>query len=322
VDGSTDLAALARYASVPVPSRPLLVPWVKPVEIGDGLIELRSPEAFYPLRNQLMATAFRAVGDRLDGAHEAEALAAQPAPGLEPTTIIFLLKMLRSLGLLLDRSEIEGDGASREQSLFLSNFTAVPTAVQRRLAAASVAVTGPEALTGRVVRRLQAVGCRRAAPIVASALERRDPPDLTIVCADAPARSYLAAANEKALRTGRPWLRAAVHSDLAWLGPLVLPGETPCLACMETRERANTRGQGAPPEFTLGSLGSSTLIDDLLAIQVAAEAARFLGGFAAPATVGGAYELSARSPEARRHTILRDPECLACGGLWVDAPRP
>jgi oxazoline/thiazoline synthase len=322
VDGGTDLAALARYASVPVPARPLLVPWVKPVEIGDGLIELRSPEAFYPLRHQLIAAAFRAVGDRLDGAHEAEAIAAEPVGDVEPATIVFLLKLLRALGLLLDRSEVEGNGAAREHLLFLANFTAVPTAVQRRLAAATVQVAGPQALAARIVRRLQTAGCKGALPVDSSALEQGEPPELTIVCADAPARSYLAAANESALRSGRPWLRAAVHNDLAWLGPLILPGETACLACMEVRERANARGNGGPPEFPLGSLGSSPLLDDLLAIQVAAEAARFVGGFAAPVTVGHAYELSARSPETRRHTILRDPECLACGSLWVDARTP
>jgi bacteriocin biosynthesis cyclodehydratase domain-containing protein len=315
VNGGTELAALARHASVEIPARPLLVPWVRPIELGDGLIELRSPETFYPLRHQILSAAFRAVGDRLDGTQEVETIAADPPDDLEPTTILFLLKLLRSLGLLLDGAEVENGGGARGQLLFLGNFTVAPGVVQRRLAAATVEVAGPEALAELILRRLRVAGCERAARVAVAALGEGAGPELTVVCADAPARSHFAAANEAALRTGRPWLRVAVHNDLAWLGPLVIPGETACIACMEMREAANARSEGSQPDFPLGSLGSSAPMEDLLAVQAAAEAARFLGRFAAPATVGGTFELSAKSPATQRHPILRDPECLACGSL-------
>jgi bacteriocin biosynthesis cyclodehydratase domain-containing protein len=320
VSQSTALADLARYASVPLPKKPLLVPWVRPVEIGEGLLELRAAETFYPLRHPLLAAAFRAVSDRLGGEHELESVGAELPADVEPASVVFLLKMLRGIGLLLDGEDFDGaDDALRDRLLFFSAFTAQPATVEQLLAAASVQVIGPERLAERVARQLRSAGCDDVARLQLSGLGESDAADLLIACADTPARGYFSEVNEFALHGHRPWLRVAIHGDRAWLGPLVLPGETACFACLEARERANVRGSGAWPDLGPGASGAFAPQEDLVAIQAGAEAARFLGRFAPPATVGHFYELGLASPAAHRHTLLRVPECHACGAIWAPA---
>ncbi|HWO47562.1 MAG TPA: hypothetical protein VNM41_05820, partial [Solirubrobacterales bacterium] len=262
------LAELARHASTPLPERPLLVPWVRPAEIGDGLLELRAAETFYPLRHPLLASAFRAVGSRLDGEHDLASICAGLPDGLEPSTVAFLLKTLRANGLLLDGGELdvasEGVPARR---LFFSSFTVHPGAVERRLAAAAPRVVGPERLAGRVAGQLRAAGFSRVEGLAAADLEASDGADLLIACADVPARAFFSHVNDLALQAGRPWLRAAMHGDRAWLGPLVLPGESACFACLEARERASAQGSGEWPELATGDLGAFAPQEDLLALQ-------------------------------------------------------
>jgi bacteriocin biosynthesis cyclodehydratase domain-containing protein len=298
------------------------VPWVKPVEVGDGLIELRAAETFYPLRHPLLAAAFHAVATRLDGRHHLESLSAEPPAGIEPGTVLFLLKVLRSMGLLLDAEDLDSaDDATHERLLFFSAFTAQPAAVERRLAAATVQVVGPERLAERLMRQLRSAGCGRVALLQASGLEGSGAADLLVACADAPARSLFSQVNTFALSAGRPWLRVAAHGGQAWLGPLVLPGETACFACLEAREQANVRGSGVWPELAAGTIGAFAPQEELLAVQAAAEATRFLGRYAPPATVGHLYELSATSPGTHRHPLLRVPGCRACSALRLrEAP--
>ncbi len=313
------LADLARHASVPVPSRPQLVPWIEPVELGDGLLELRAAETFYPLRHPILAAAFRAVGDRLTGTQTADAITTDLPDGIEPTTVVFLLKMLRSNGLLLDGADLEvDDSGSRERLRFLSNFTPDPATVERRLAAATTQIIGPDPLAERVANQLRAAGCGHVVRIQPGDLEGGDRADLIVACADAPTRRQFTMVNAVALREHRPWLRVAGHGRLAWLGPLVLPGETACFACLEAREKANAHGSGELLDLEVGAIGAFAPLDDLLAAHTAAEAARFLGGFAPPATIGHVYELSATSPNTRSHVLLRDPGCSACGALCAD----
>jgi len=311
------LTELARYASIPLPARPLLVPWVQPVEVGDGLLELRSDETFYPLRHPALATAFRAVDDRLTGAQEVEAVLADLPSEVESAAVL-LLKMLRFSGLLLDGSELDDlEADERGRLLSLSHLTVRPAAVQRRLTAAAVAVLGSGAIAGRVEEQLESIGCEQVGAVEAEDLDDATAVDLLIACVDAPARSHLTLINAFALERRLPLLRVAAHGASAWLGPLVVPGETACLHCLQTRERANTHGEGALPDFELGSIGALEPQVELLAAQAVAEAIRFLGRATAPSTIGNVYELSATSPQTHRHTLLRDPGCRACGGSWL-----
>lgn len=308
------LAELARHASTPLPEKPLLVPWVRPAELGDGLLELRAAETFYPLRHPLLAAAFRAVAARLDGRHDLDSLCQDLPAGLEASTVTFLLKTLRANGLLLAGEELGGGGENgRPRRLFFSSFTVHPRAVERRLAAAVVQVVGPDRLVGRIAGQLRAAGFSRAAERAAADPEADDDADLLIACADVPAPAFFSHVNDLALEAGRPWLRAAAHGDRAWIGPLVLPGESACFACLQARERASAQGSGEAPQLDPGALGAFAPQEDLLALQAAAEASRFLGRFAPPATVGQVYELSAASPAARPHPVLRVPGCPACG---------
>jgi bacteriocin biosynthesis cyclodehydratase domain-containing protein len=320
VEESSALAELARYAAIPLPRKPLLVPWVQPVEIGDGLLELRADQTFYPLRHPLFSAAFRAVEGRLAGTCEVESITEDLPAGVDPAVVVVLLKMLRSLGLLLDGDGFDTcDGASRNRLLFHSHFTVQPQLVEKRVSSAVVRVVGPDLIAERVERHLRAAGFERPVRTDLSDLAKDGAAGLLVACTDAPTRSYLSRLNAAALAKGQPWLRVAAHGSLAWLGPLVLPGETACFECLQARERANACGQGEPPDFEFGAVGAFVPQVETVAAQAAAEAVRFLGGHQAPATIGHVYELSATSPRSEGHVILRDPDCAACAVTWAEA---
>jgi len=317
VNDRSAFAELARYARAPLPTRPLLVPWVRPVELEDGLIELRSDETFYPLRHPALANAFQAVAGHLTGEQEVEAITADLPDEVEPVAIL-LLKMLCSSGLLLDGDEVDDlPENERDRLLFLSRFTVRPAVIRQRLATAAIALVGSDLIAERVEKQLRQGGCERVERVEVEDLCDRPPVDLLIACVDAPARSFLALVNTSALEREEPLLRVAAHGS-AWLGPLVIPGESACLVCLETRERANTRGGCDLPDFELGSAGAFEPQVELLAAQTAAEVLRFLGRACAPSTVGNLYEMSVTSPRTHHHVLLRDPHCPACGA-WTNA---
>src|SRR5207247_462851 len=63
------LALVARLARVELPRRPRLAPWVTPVELGDGRLQLRGAELAATLRHPFLVDVYRAIEPLLDGRH-------------------------------------------------------------------------------------------------------------------------------------------------------------------------------------------------------------------------------------------------------------
>ncbi len=117
-----------------------------------------------------------------------------------------------------------------------------------------------------------------------------------------------------------PWIGAGQFPPRLRLGPLVVPGETACHACLETwaagesslyEQVARFRGTHQLPDASTGPV--SGVIGSLLAN----EAVHFLVG-AEPASLGRALMLDLQSLTTDRQEIRADPDCAVCGSGRTD----
>lgn len=150
-----------------------------------------------------------------------------------------------------------------------------------------------------VARRLRSAGSTRR-------------PDLVVLADD---RDDLGGGVAQVLqRDGVPHLLVGVEGTVGVVGPLVLPGRTGCLRCLDlvrtaidpawpvlAAQRPSTRG----PEACDGVLGVA------VAAQAALQVLELLGG-AVPASAGGTLELEIPGWQWRRRTWPPHPAC-GCG---------
>jgi hypothetical protein len=135
--------------------------------------------------------------------------------------------------------------------------------------------------------------------------------DLTVVVADGPEVDRVI--TDHLLRHDQPHLLVRSPGDAAWVGPLVLPGQTSCVRCADLTRR------DADPEWplVLSQLSRLTLpVSDLLtgwaAAVTAAQALTFLGG-RVPEAAGATLELT-----GDLRTELRAwPAHRECGCGWA-----
>jgi bacteriocin biosynthesis cyclodehydratase domain-containing protein len=319
-----EIADLVRYAGIQVPDYPLLVPWAKPVELSNGALQFRSDESVYNLRHPLFARTFSAVRSMLDGKYTTTEIVKCDISGILPTTIIFLLKSLTGLGLIVDASIIPSSSpAERDQALFLTQFPCDIAMVVARVSAARVLVIGSSPVTHEIRTQINAAGASAIPPAGFDGLEDNSP-ELVVYCDSSAAASGALSFNEIAIQKNLPVLYVQVFGQHALLGPLVIPGETSCLECMQTRVRCNGRAtaEECHPDSSADQFDAIVFppFRAILAGQVAGEVHRILGRYAPPTTLGQCFEISAVSLSARRHFILRVPGCTACG-KWQAAPQ-
>lgn len=128
--------------------------------------------------------------------------------------------------------------------------------------------------------------------------------------------------NAASLASGVPSLHAELHGPRALVGPLVVPGEGPCLLCWRMRALAcaddfpvamareemldATRAPYDPPRPLLPPL--SAWVAGILAREVMATTL----GAAAPQLPGHVLELDALDLGQRLHPVLPRPDCPAC----------
>lgn len=311
----------AQYAGLELPDRPRLAPWVVPVDLGDGRLQFRSTESVHTLNHPVLTRAFHNVAKLLDGAHTADEITSLIDADLEPTTVVFLLKLLHGKGLLQHGGDATDDGSHDEnwdrQVRFLSHFVPNAARTQSELAAARVGVVGDAALQRDIVAALRTVGIDR----IAELSEPSDGVDLLIACGVAPGFGFFDAVNRASLATGTRWLRVSVSGTSAQLGPTFMPYETACHTCLELRRQTHEpdvdgyltyRDRADDPDIIRDD-GPAALFT-LICAHVALEVSRILVGHSAPTTFGRYYELSALSPSAIAHDVLKVPRCQSCSG--------
>lgn len=174
----------------------------------------------------------------------------------------------------------------------------------------SLVVLGGGALAEAVATSVADAGLRvtRFDPAGPTALPPRpDEPELVLLAPSAaePDRAL----TDTLLREGRPHLVVRIEPDRAVVGPLVLPGQTPCVRCQDlTRVRMDPgwphllaqlcRGRVEPQPGLLAWAGATA------AVQVRAWLAGSL-----PDTCGGALELTAPDYRLSSRTWPAHPGC-------------
>lgn len=141
--------------------------------------------------------------------------------------------------------------------------------------------------------------------------------DLVIATADWPPHELPRWVNEACLRASVPYMTAGQFPPRARIGPLVIPGRTACLECLERRTRreyplydelSRHRAQGSTPEAAMAT--TSAVIGALLA----SEAMHHLMGVESR-LASRAMLLDLRRLVVELEEVGRDPACPLCGEL-------
>jgi molybdopterin/thiamine biosynthesis adenylyltransferase len=157
-------------------------------------------------------------------------------------------------------------------------------------------------------RRLRELNPRLAVEAVPENLSEANAEELVgradIVFDCAPLFRERFAMNGACVRQGKPMVEAAVYGLEAQV-TLILPGRTPCLACLYAED---------PPRWkrrfpVLGAVSALT------AAVAAAEGIRLVAGVGAPALAGTLLYADALHMTFQRIPLARRPDCPVCGHL-------
>ena len=123
--------------------------------------------------------------------------------------------------------------------------------------------------------------------------------------------------NQTALEDKQPWLLVRPVGVSVWIGPLFVPQQTGCWACLANRLRGHRKVE-AYLEMQSGTLPATTAVSALpstqqLALSIAAtEVANWLAQGTCP-LVGHILSINTQSWQQRQHTLTRRPQCPGCG---------
>jgi len=137
--------------------------------------------------------------------------------------------------------------------------------------------------------------------------------DVVVLSADSPPEIHLWI-NEAALRHGFAYSNAGYIETFGVVGPMVLPGESPCYECI--RNDADLQGPAGSAPRNLNSRHQAPSygpLNSLVASIQANEVIRRLLGQPVQ-TVGQRLLVNATTYEVHREDFVRDPACPACGG--------
>lgn len=144
---------------------------------------------------------------------------------------------------------------------------------------------------------------------------------LAVACAEFGGQALLQPWNSLAVEHNVAFFPVVVEDLVAYLGPLVIPGETACLACLTSRQNSNLVGAaqerramelfaGASQRFA----ASHPAIQAITANVAAFELLRFASGMF-PRRIGKLVEFNLVSSAMISQRVLRAPRCPTCSSL-------
>ena len=333
-----DTSASVDYVAVPLPQKPRLAPWVTLVDLGDDRMQLRGAEFSFTLQHPLFIETFQSVHPLLDGQRTVEEIISARDPKYLPTTITFLLKMLRANGVLQEGVVPPPPALTPEilqknegQIQFFSHFVLDPVGTLALLHQARVALIGSDSIKNRIQQGLLGMGFGSLIEIEGlskktafdpsqlhkEVIDRLKGVDFLIACQDTTDYRFFEAVNAACLETRTRWMHVSISGTKGIMGPTIIPRQSACYVCYDKRMASNAselQGYLAYQKQTELSKSEGFLspLWSTLAEQVALEMARIISGFAPPKTIGRLYEFEATTPTADGHDVLRLPRCPAC----------
>ena len=287
----------------------------------------------------------RTILDLLDGTRTAEGvLAASEALGCRRERTLELVTLLQEAGLLEDAAQqrvalesltaVERDRLTPDLATLAVHDAGTSWAVLARRRAACVVVLGAGRVGAPLASLLGGAGLgdvrlvdaalTREVDVVTGGLQPHDvgrprgrafAPDKPLLAVLAPAAGVSLDDLLQELPPHTPHLLAQVHDATGIVGPLVLPGRTACLHCLDlARTDLDPRWPALASQLAQAPRGPIACAGPL-ALAVAAQAClqvlAFVDGPSRPATVGGTLELSLPDWRWRRRSWLAHPDC-AC----------
>jgi bacteriocin biosynthesis cyclodehydratase domain-containing protein len=294
----------------------------------------------YTLQSQLFINAFEIIRPLLDGNHSVEKITSAGGSTLLPTTIIFLLKILRANGLLqegdislLPPLEAKVISQNKGQLDYFSQFTPDSQNVLTSLLQARVGLVGSKKLKACIQNSIKSMGITQIEDIDSIFIEpeklEKDKKklgkasqglDILIACQESEGFGFFKDINELCLETQTRWLRVAVEGTTVLLGPTFVPHQTACYACYDRRLVSNMPDFEDYEAYKREKKSNNETAHDaffaplwsLTASHAAIEVARTISGFAPPKTMGRFYIMEAMSPTLVGHDVVRLPRCPAC----------
>lgn len=332
----TLLRHAARIAQLELPLRPRLPPWLAVHDLGDDRLQLVSPSMSYTLMHPLFIQVFRTISPQLDGTLATEELLKVTAGIAEPSTTLFLLKMLFANGILYEGDTSQYPATTPTQSWnaiadYFTNFTSDPAAAISNVVKARIALVMPDHLARVLEADLLAFGFAHIVVMDTTAADfvleldahlhhcTPEAKPLVVVALNSPERSLFGQINDVCLKYGTRWLHIDGDGLKITLGPTFVPYQTACYTCYRYRlashvpYRLDPSGSGEFIRHATGQGDTFLPLWRLALAQAAMECARLLTGYASPTTIGRCHEIDGVGGALPGLEVLKLPRCPACG---------
>ena len=258
--------------------------------------------------------ALDAVLDCIDGVRDSRAVVlAAAACGVDPATCAQTLSSLIERGLVVDgNSRRPGDVPEATWTAWslLAGALGDADEIAQSRASTAVAIEGDGAVADAVRRLLPGAHVR--------VCETGSSADLIVRACDLePARTD----SDHALSVGRPHLWATVRDCVGLVGPLVVPGETACLRCVDAARSDLDPAWPVLVEATTTVRPVVSPVDEALAAAVAALAVHEVAVYASrrgPQTLNGLIEVPYGFGPVQRVALSPHPQCGCGWPTWQD----
>ncbi len=311
------------YANTSLPQRPLLAPWVNCIQLGDERLQFRSSQFNFTLSHSLLIGAFCEIRDLLDGNHEVEEIASSGGEVYFPTTIVFLLKMLRAHGVLHEYHPIFSSSSNLEkrQAVSLSHVLQDPGHAIEIFSKSRIGLIGDSSLVDDIHSSLKNIGIQKIYPSTIESLYKvvkEENLEFLIVCKESASYSFFEEVNALCINLKIRWLHISMEGTSALIGPTIVPLQTACYKCFSTRIESHVPNLESHLAFKNNHNGNSldsgyfTALGKLVSSQIAMEIARIFIGYSPPETFGRYYKFDIREMIPVGHYVLRFPGCSAC----------
>lgn len=228
----------------------------------------------------------------LDGTRAPERIVLELHPRYTEPQVTTALLELEQAGLLQ-----EGPSADPAADAFWSLLSADPAGAASRRKAAAAEVIAPDAVSAAMtIQALEALGI----PVC-------QPADFRVVVVRDYLSEDLRRMNQERLSSGAPWMLVRPFGRKQWIGPLFVPGRTPCWSCMARVVERNGWSEGA----CIASLATTGAVTQTLA---ASEAAKWLLAGSNPTVQGTICEIDTGDLSVTRHIVRGLSSCPDCRG--------
>lgn len=254
----------------------------------------------------LTQPAQRAVAPLLDGVRTSDDIVARVASEVSAVEAYHALELLARDGYLADDAPGTDDGTAAHWRL----AGVEPSRAASRLVTNAVRVIG---------HSVDATSLRAAVERAGVAVTDTTEAALDVLAVDDYLDAALAEHNELALATGRPWLLVKPAGAVVWIGPLFVPGQTGCWACLAQRLEGNraiesylVQQRGAPVDNP-GARARHPASAEMAYAVAAQQVAHFVAGVEPVPLAGSVWSLDTRTLATTEHTLTRRPQCPRCG---------